>query len=74
LGAIEECEKYDIILVFLPANSTHLTQALDVAFIKPLKNEMTLLRVKWRSTIESLKMTPEGKKAASVPEDRGRIS
>nr|XP_034838359.1 uncharacterized protein LOC117994536 [Maniola hyperantus] len=31
------CEKHDIRFAFLPANSTHITQPLDVAYFGPLK-------------------------------------
>lgn len=36
---VELCQKHDIRLVFLPPNSTHLTQPLDVAYFGPLKRE-----------------------------------
>ncbi|CAI6353121.1 unnamed protein product [Macrosiphum euphorbiae] len=35
--AIKLCQEYNISFVFLPANSTHLTQPLDVAFFKTFK-------------------------------------
>lgn len=36
---IKLCEEHDIRFIFLPPNSTHLTQPLDIAFFGPLKKE-----------------------------------
>ncbi|KAJ8909599.1 hypothetical protein NQ315_003709 [Exocentrus adspersus] len=49
-------------LFFLPPNSTHMTQPLDVAFFRPLKGA-------WRKILEKWKMR-EGRKAASIPKDK----
>lgn len=49
VDVIEICESNDIHLVFLPANSTHLTQSPDVAFFGPLKNL-------WRKILLQYKM------------------
>jgi len=46
--SIKICQKYNIKFVFLPTNSTHLTQPLDVAFFRPLK-------MHWRSILENWK-------------------
>lgn len=62
LKVIEMCSENDINLIFLPANSTHLTQPLDVAFFRPLKTA-------WRKILEKWKAT-EGKYEASLPKDR----
>jgi len=61
LAVIEECEKHDIAFVFLPANSTHLTQPLDVAFFRPMK-------ISWRQILEKWKKG-EGRKKATVPKE-----
>lgn len=37
MESIKACKEHNISFVFLPANSTHLTQPLDVAFFRPLK-------------------------------------
>lgn len=42
LKVIKLCSENDINMIFLPANSTHLTQPLDVAIFRPLK---TALRI-----------------------------
>lgn len=60
---VEECLRYNISFVFLPANSTHLTQPLDVAFFRPLK-------AIWRKILDEWKMTGDGRKSASIPKDR----
>lgn len=48
--------------MFLPANSTHLTQPLDVAFFRSLKCH-------WRKILETWKKG-EGRDECSVPKDR----
>jgi len=62
LEGITMCSKHNIEFVFLPANSTHLTQPLDVAFFRPLK-------VAWRKILTTWKNGP-GKKESSVPKQR----
>lgn len=62
LKVIELCSDNDISLIFLPANSTHLTQPLDVAFFRPLKTA-------WRKILEKWKLS-QGKYEASLPKDR----
>lgn len=59
LEAIELCMKYNIRFVFLPKNSTHLTQPLDVCFFRPLK-------AGWRKVLTKWKQGP-GMKEASLP-------
>ncbi|XP_045505641.1 uncharacterized protein LOC123702030 [Colias croceus] len=39
IEVVELCQKHNIRMVFLPPNSTHLTQPLDVAYFGPLKRE-----------------------------------
>ncbi|KAE9542450.1 hypothetical protein AGLY_003311 [Aphis glycines] len=61
-GLIEAHQENNIRFVFLPNNSTHLTQPLDVAFFRPLK-------IHWRNVLEQWKKT-EGKDECSLPKDR----
>ena len=50
---IKECEKHNIRFVFLPPNSTHLTQPLDVSVFRPLKRA-------WRTVLEQHKLKNPG--------------
>ncbi|XP_025407415.1 uncharacterized protein LOC112681370 [Sipha flava] len=59
--SIKICQKYNIKFVFLPTNSTHLTQPLDVAFFRPLK-------MHWRSILENWKKT-DGAHEICIPKD-----
>ncbi|XP_063239060.1 uncharacterized protein LOC134540325 [Bacillus rossius redtenbacheri] len=59
--AIRVCQENDIHFVFLPSNSTHLTQPLDVAFFRPLK-------VAWRKVLLKWKLGP-GMREPSLPKD-----
>ena len=45
---IDQCQQHEIRFVCLPPNSTHLTQPLDVAFFRPMKE-------KWRHILEEHK-------------------
>lgn len=56
------CHENNIQFVFLPTNSTHLTQPLDVAFFRPLK-------IHWRKILEDWKVG-EGKEEISIPKDK----
>ncbi|KAJ0172922.1 hypothetical protein K1T71_011098 [Dendrolimus kikuchii] len=56
---IKVCHEENISFVFLPANSTHLTQPLDVAFFRPMKIAWRNILLKWKKT--------DGKNPASVP-------
>ena len=58
---IKLCEENDIRFCFLPPNSTHLTQPLDVAFFRPLKTAWRNILTKWKKG--------EGRKAPSLPKD-----
>lgn len=62
LDVTKVCEENNIKFVFLPSNSTHLTQPLDVAFFGPLKQA-------WRSILEKWKQGP-GRMEASLPKDK----
>ncbi|KAH9643133.1 hypothetical protein HF086_010585 [Spodoptera exigua] len=56
---IDLCKEKDIHFVFLPPNSTHLTQPLDVAFFRPMKQA-------WRSILQKWKET-DGRNLSSIP-------
>lgn len=58
---IKMCEENNISFCFLPPNSTHLVQPLDVAFFRPMKTA-------WRKTLEKWKKGP-GRKQSSIPKD-----
>ena len=57
---IEKCRKHLIKFVFLPPNTTHSTQPLDVAFFAPTK------RI-WRRVLSEWKMTATGQRNATLP-------
>ncbi|KAJ2954347.1 hypothetical protein O0L34_g2605 [Tuta absoluta] len=59
VSLITLCKGHDIDFVFLPPNSTHLTQPLDVAFFRPMKRAWRELLLKWKKT--------DGQTQASVP-------
>lgn len=46
---VQLCEEYEIKFVFLPPNSTHLTQPLDIAFFGPLKKEWRKILLKYKT-------------------------
>lgn len=48
---IEKCRKHNIKFVFLPSNSTHLTQPLDVAFFGPMKRSWRQILSDWKETV-----------------------
>ncbi|CAK1581938.1 unnamed protein product [Parnassius mnemosyne] len=59
IDLIKLCYEEDIHFIFLPANSTHITQPLDVAFFRPMK-------MAWRNIIFQWKKT-DGRKLATIP-------
>lgn len=59
----EKCREENIHFVCLPANSTHLTQPLDVAFFHPMK-------VAWRKVLMQWKNTPEGIQSGVLPKQQ----
>ena len=58
---VTACEENDIRFIFLPTNSTHLTQPLDVAFFAPLKKA-------WRDILSKWKMS-DGRHMTSLPKE-----
>ena len=56
---IKMCEENNIVFCFLPDNSTHILQPLDVAFFHPLK-------VAWRYILQKWKRGT-GRKKSTVP-------
>ena len=62
MESVKLCKDNDISFIFLPANSTHLTQPLDVAFFRPLKST-------WRQILEEWKKGP-GRAEATVPKGK----
>jgi len=59
ISGIKACSKYNIAFVFLPPNSTHLTQPLDVSFFRPLK-------IAWRKIFSTWKIGA-GKNESAIP-------
>lgn len=59
IDAIKKCRDHNIHFVFLPSNSTHLTQPLDVAFFRPLK-------MAWRDILATWKEN-DGRKETAIP-------
>lgn len=48
LKVITQCEENDINFVFLPPNSTHVCQPLDVAVFRPVKKTWKKLLIQWK--------------------------
>ncbi|XP_012553005.2 uncharacterized protein LOC105842971 [Bombyx mori] len=59
IEVIKICEENHISFVFLPANSTHLTQPLDIAFFRPMKMAWRNILLRWKKT--------DGRSQATVP-------
>jgi len=57
---LDKCKEHNIKFVFLPPNTTHLTQPLDVAFFAPMKRC-------WRSLLGEWKCTTMGQKCTTLP-------
>ncbi|XP_046684451.1 MFS-type transporter clz9-like [Homalodisca vitripennis] len=62
LDVIKKCNESKVKFIFLPSNSTHITQPLDVAFFRPLK-------ISWRAILKDWKNGP-GRYEATVPKDK----
>lgn len=60
--SIKVCHDNNIRFVFMPNNSTHITQALDEASFR-------LLKIHWRNILEEWK-EGEGIEKSSVPKDK----
>lgn len=58
---LKMCKQNNILFVCLPANTTHLTQPLDVAFYGPMKKL-------WRSILEQWRITA-GRNKESLPKE-----
>lgn len=58
---IRLCREHDISFIFLPPNSTHLTQPLDIAFFRPMK-------IKWRQILTNWKKG-SGQNACGLQKD-----
>lgn len=61
VDVIKLCQEKDIHFIFLPANSTHLTQSLDVAVFRPMK-------MIWRHLLGKWKKSEDGRKQSCVPQ------
>lgn len=59
LHVVKLCEENDVKIIFLPANSTHLLQPLDVAFFGPLEKQ-------WREILSEWKSSDLGGNASSI--------
>ena len=57
--AVKLCREHNIHFVFLPPNSTHLTQPLDVCYFRPLKYA-------WKDILEKWKRGP-GRYETTIP-------
>ncbi|XP_021711614.1 jerky protein homolog-like [Aedes aegypti] len=53
ISVIEACRDHNIRFVFLPPNSTHICQPLDVAYFRPLK-------IKWKEVLAEYKTKHKG--------------
>lgn len=62
LETIKKCADSDVHFIFLPSNSTHLTQPLDVAFFRPLK-------MAWRKLLLEWKLGP-GRNEPTIPKSK----
>ncbi|XP_065670511.1 uncharacterized protein LOC136089008 [Hydra vulgaris] len=62
IAVLDACQNNNIGFVALPANSTHLTQPLDVAYLRPMK-------INRRKTLCEWKEKGKGRRVASLPKD-----
>lgn len=61
IDIIHKCQEHNVHFVFLPPNSTHLTQPLDIAFFRPMK-------IAWRDILFTWKKT-EGRMLPTIPKN-----
>ena len=61
LNVIKLCEENNIAFMFLPANSIHICQPLDVAFFRPLKSAKRFIMDKWKRR--------EGIRLSTIPKE-----
>lgn len=57
---LEQCKLHNVKFVFLPKNTTHLTQPLDVSFFRPMK-------IAWRVILREWKLTKMGQRCGTLP-------
>ncbi|KAG5875037.1 hypothetical protein JTB14_006985 [Gonioctena quinquepunctata] len=50
INVIQECQNNNIRFVLLPPNSTHITQRLNVCYIRPVKGKWRPVLTKWKET------------------------
>ena len=59
---MKKCERHNVKFIYLPPNSTHLTQPLDVAYFKPLKTS-------WCRILNGFQIAKNGQKESAIPKD-----
>ena len=59
---MKKCERHNVKFIYLPPNSTHLTQPLDVAYFKPLKTS-------WCRILNDFQIAKNGQKESAIPKD-----
>ncbi|XP_065667621.1 uncharacterized protein LOC136087921 [Hydra vulgaris] len=62
IAVLDACQSNNIGFVALPANSTHLTQPLDVVYFRPMK-------INWCKILCEWKEEGKGRRVASLPKD-----
>ncbi|XP_065678725.1 uncharacterized protein LOC105844984 [Hydra vulgaris] len=62
IAILDACQSNNIGFAALPANSTHLTQPLDVTYFRPMK-------INWRKILCEWKEKGKGRRTASLPKD-----
>ena len=56
------CREHNVRFLFLPDNSTHLLQPLDVCVFRPVKTEWRAVLCEWKDEVAA-----EGKNYATIP-------
>jgi hypothetical protein len=59
---IELCKKHNVRFIFLPENSTHLLQPLDVAVFGPMKRRWREVLARWKE-----ECVRDGRNFATIP-------